>query len=463
MNKTFKIKWIHCISCEILIEQELKNVKWIKFISVDYKKRELKIEFLKNEKNNEKNNEKYLISEIEKILEKNNFSIEKEKIFSKKENFSQSCIISNEKNNFKDFLEIFWILFIFWILIFFLKDLEIVNKFSSFSWDWIFVSFLLWIIASLSTCLALTWWIVISLWKKISSQVLFHTWRILWFFLLGWILWYVWKSFTVSLWISSFLSILVWFVLFVIWLWVLKFLPNISNFWFHLPKFLSKWVLSLQWEKWKSAIFLLWILTFFLPCGFTQAVQLSAINSWSFFSWALITWAFALWTLPVLWFVWFSVSFIQWKDFSFLKKVIWVLIVIFWLFSVNNWIHLSGFSVSSLSSLFSWNQNIEQNFQFELWESSFSENVEVVEIKHNWITFEKQDVYLKSWKKYRLEITPSSNWLWCMTAIALPRIDWDFKQVKVWEKIIYNVWPLKPGSYPAVCWMWMLHWTFIVQ
>jgi sulfite exporter TauE/SafE len=40
--------------------------------------------------------------------------------------------------------------------------------------------------------------------------------------------------------------------------------------------------------------------TFFLPCGFTQAMQIAALSSGSFISGFLIMSAFALGTLPVL-------------------------------------------------------------------------------------------------------------------------------------------------------------------
>ena len=40
--------------------------------------------------------------------------------------------------------------------------------------------------------------------------------------------------------------------------------------------------------------------TFFLPCGFTQSMQVSALGSGSFMSGLLIMFAFALGTLPML-------------------------------------------------------------------------------------------------------------------------------------------------------------------
>ena len=54
--------------------------------------------------------------------------------------------------------------------------------------------------------------------------------------------------------------------------------------------------------------------TFFLPCGFTQSMQVAAIGSGSFMSGFLIMFAFALGTLPMLAFLSFgSASFAHGK------------------------------------------------------------------------------------------------------------------------------------------------------
>jgi sulfite exporter TauE/SafE len=62
------------------------------------------------------------------------------------------------------------------------------------------------------------------------------------------------------------------------------------------------------------APFLLGVGTFFLPCGFTQAMQVAALSSGSFLSGLLIMTAFALGTLPMLALLSFgSASFAQSK------------------------------------------------------------------------------------------------------------------------------------------------------
>jgi sulfite exporter TauE/SafE len=68
--------------------------------------------------------------------------------------------------------------------------------------------------------------------------------------------------------------------------------------------------------------------TFFLPCGFTQAMQIASLSSGSFTSGFLIMLAFALGTLPVLSLLSFgSVSFAQSKHAPLFFKSAGVIVV----------------------------------------------------------------------------------------------------------------------------------------
>ena len=68
--------------------------------------------------------------------------------------------------------------------------------------------------------------------------------------------------------------------------------------------------------------------TFFLPCGFTQSMQVSAIGSGSFISGALIMFSFALGTLPVLALLSFgSISFANGKHAPLFFKSAGVIVI----------------------------------------------------------------------------------------------------------------------------------------
>lgn len=68
--------------------------------------------------------------------------------------------------------------------------------------------------------------------------------------------------------------------------------------------------------------------TFFLPCGFTQSMQVAALSSGSFFSGLLIMLSFALGTLPVLALLSFgSASFARGKHASLFFKSAGVVVI----------------------------------------------------------------------------------------------------------------------------------------
>lgn len=76
--------------------------------------------------------------------------------------------------------------------------------------------------------------------------------------------------------------------------------PILSKINFTLPKSISRFfgITDNKIYSHKGTI-LLGALTFFLPCGFTQAMQLYAISSGNFISGALIMSLFAIGTKPI--------------------------------------------------------------------------------------------------------------------------------------------------------------------
>jgi sulfite exporter TauE/SafE len=67
-----------------------------------------------------------------------------------------------------------------------------------------------------------------------------------------------------------------------------------------IPKFLAHKIHDLSTRGTKGAALALGASTFFLPCGFTQALQLYVLSKGSFVIGALTMLAFVLGTLPAL-------------------------------------------------------------------------------------------------------------------------------------------------------------------
>jgi sulfite exporter TauE/SafE len=104
-----------------------------------------------------------------------------------------------------------------------------------------------------------------------------------------------------------------------------------------MPKFLSKHALGVSKFNHRLTPFLVGVVTFFLPCGFTQSMQLYALTTGSFLTGGLTMLAFALGTLPVLSLISFSSFSIQKSSKSgIFFKTAGLIVIMFALFNLLN-------------------------------------------------------------------------------------------------------------------------------
>lgn len=165
-------------------------------------------------------------------------------------------------------------------------------------------SFTLGIIASLSTCLAIVGGLVLSISARATQAgmrttqplLLFHVGRLASFALFGGIIGVMGGLIGVGGRLTAVLGLLASIVMMILGLRLLGFksapLATLS------PSFFRRWKNRAETAP-LSGLFL-GVGTFFLPCGFTQSMQIVALSSGSFVQGALIMTAFALGTLPVL-------------------------------------------------------------------------------------------------------------------------------------------------------------------
>jgi sulfite exporter TauE/SafE len=202
-------------------------------------------------------------------------------------------------------------------------------------------SFIIGIIASLSSCLAVVGGLILSLSAKIAKDdngstkkpfILFHAGRLLGFAILGGILGLIGKTIGVSFIFSTILGLLASVVMILLGINLLGILKKSTV---TLPSNIFSFFRKIEHTTW--APIMVGIGTFFLPCGFTQSMQISALSSQSFMSGLLIMFSFALGTLPVLALLSFgSVSFAHSKHAPLFFKSVGVVVVIFALFNLIN-------------------------------------------------------------------------------------------------------------------------------
>jgi len=179
-------------------------------------------------------------------------------------------------------------------------------------------AFLIGIIASLSTCMAVVGGLVLSMsatfareGDRVRPQILFHVGRLISFFVLGGMIGALGSVFQFSGTASLILTLVIAAVMIILGVNLLDVFPWTKKFQIGMPKFLGTHALGVSKINHTLTPFLVGIVTFFLPCGFTQSMQIYTLSTGSFLLGGLTMLSFALGTLPVLALVSFSSFSIQ--------------------------------------------------------------------------------------------------------------------------------------------------------
>lgn len=179
-------------------------------------------------------------------------------------------------------------------------------------------AFVIGVIASLSTCMAVVGGLLLSMsatfakdGDRIRPQLMFHGGRIVSFFILGGIIGAIGSAFTLSTSATFILGLIIGIVMLILGINLLDVFPWAKKLQPSMPKFIAKHAHGVSKLNHTLTPVLVGVATFFLPCGFTQSMQIYTLTTGSFFTGGLTMLAFALGTLPVLALVSFSSFSIQ--------------------------------------------------------------------------------------------------------------------------------------------------------
>jgi len=193
-----------------------------------------------------------------------------------------------------------------------LQKLGIVNLVDARSMTY-GTAFVIGIVASLSSCMAVVGGLLLSMsatfakeGDRLKPQLMFHGGRIVSFFILGGAIGAAGAVFTLNASMSAILGIVIGLVMLILGVNLLDVFPWVKRLQPSMPKFISKRVHGVSMLNHTLTPLLVGVATFFLPCGFTQSMQLYTLSTGSFFAGGLTMLAFALGTLPVLALVSFS-------------------------------------------------------------------------------------------------------------------------------------------------------------
>lgn len=280
---TLHVSGTHCAACKILIEDVLNEQDFIQNARVDLKKEIVEIDI-----DNDQSSEEVAQILTDKI-KLNGYILSVEKTVAEKQN---DDVIWKALPIGLGILVLFFLLQKSGIL-----NLGIGGQTTPIT------SFIIGLIASVSSCLAIVGGLVLSLSAKISEDdagdtktfVFFHTGRIVSFAVLGGVLGAVGSATGINFTFTAILGLIASLVMLVLGLNLVGVFKKNK---IALPSGIFDFFRKIEHGSLTPLI--LGFATFFLPCGFTQSMQVSALGSGSFVSGMLIMLAFALGTLPML-------------------------------------------------------------------------------------------------------------------------------------------------------------------
>ncbi len=173
--------------------------------------------------------------------------------------------------------------------------------------------FVIGLVASVSSCIAVTGGLLVAVaakyneatagltpMQRMKPHVYFNAGRIVSYTLLGGAIGALGSALTLSPKVNGVLTLIASAVMILLGLQMLKLLPALTRFLPTMPKSFGHRVHDFAERDANGGAFVLGAATFFLPCGFTQALQLYVLAKGSVTVGALTMLAFALGTLPAL-------------------------------------------------------------------------------------------------------------------------------------------------------------------
>ncbi len=216
------------------------------------------------------------------------------------------------------------------------------------------------IVAAFSSCMAVTGGLLLAVssewaerhpefsgWQKFKPLLWFNAGRLFFYGLLGGLVGAVGSALQLSPRGSAVIVLLAGIVMLMLGIHLLHLFPWASRLIPKMPKFLAHKIHDYERHEHPLAPFLLGGATFFLPCGFTQALQLYALSSGSWRIGALTMFVFALGTLPALLSVSAISSFIKGAVKRTFMRVAGALIILIALLNIRSGIVLSGLDVKA--------------------------------------------------------------------------------------------------------------------
>lgn len=345
MKKHISIAGMHCHSCEILVERHLAQIPGVRSVRVNHKTGVATVSLDDNIRPDEQ--------AIEKAIRSAGYSIGKSD--------DRKWIAINQQDWFEAVLagSIVFILYLFARIFGLASITSIAGSGATLS-----VVFIIGLTAGISTCAALVGGLVLATAarhaelhpeatavQKFRPHLFFNLGRIASFALLGGLVGLIGAALQPSAFMLGLLTLAVGLVMISLGLKLTELFPRLDSL-LVLPSSIARFFgmakTDREYSHWRAA--LTGGLTFFLPCGFTQAMQLAAVASGSFTRGAAIMAVFAIGTAPGLLGIGGLSSVIRGSGTRLFFKVAGIIVIALGFWNISNGWNLTGIVINRVGS-----------------------------------------------------------------------------------------------------------------
>ncbi len=333
-HERIRIRGMTCTSCEIIIERKLKQLPGVKRVKVNHATGWCDIEHTATVTLYSK--------DVRAALSEHGYSLWSDQTASTQ---------PKQPHHWREFGVALLILFVFYKL---LQTLGIFSLSTSVDASInLGAIFVIGLVAAVSTCTALVSGLILSVsakyneahqattkWQRLKPHLLFNLGRLVSYFVLGGVIGLIGQAITLSPRFTGFLTVVVSIVMILLGIDILKLFEG-QRFIPKMPKWFSQKMYELAESDKPWVPFVLGGLTFFLPCGFTQSMQLYALTTGSFWQGGLTMFVFALGTLPALLGVGMVASLAKGKFARYFLKFSGAMVLVLGFYNFNNGLALA--------------------------------------------------------------------------------------------------------------------------
>ncbi len=432
------IRGMHCRSCELLLEDVIGEVEGVEKVKVDFRKGRATISQTKN-------------------IDQNNLSVAIKKAGYEIGEPGKLPWITKDPTDWQYMLFAAVLLFAIYSL---LSGTGLFNFALDESNVTVSFALMLGLVAGVSTCMALVGGLILGVaarhaeihpeataWENFRPHIFFNGGRVLGYTVLGGLLGSLGDFLQISGNTLALLTLAVGLVMVILGLKLTNLSPRISATSITLPSSIARFLGLAEHQKEYShqASMVTGALTFFLPCGFTQAMQLYAISTGDFKTGAIIMGAFALGTVPALLGIGGLSSIIKGTAARAFYAVVGILVIVFGVYNIQS---ARAVLPNITSNSTSPTEQVEPG------------NSQIITMTQTASGYSPSTLKVKVGVPVKWVITSESSFT-CASSIVVPSLGIS-KNLSKGENIIEFT-PTATGTIPFSCSMGMYRGSFIVE